>query len=132
MPRCGDQHIWMCVERSGAMSEKVPCTVCGVMILVATAQSNGGQCMPCKQGTRKTIDNARLQYAERKKAEANPSPETKHWRWLVRQVRDGGFDGLSPENQLYFAVCLLEGEIYNGGFEQYFHNSSANYFAQAL
>jgi hypothetical protein len=33
---------------------------------------------------------------------------------------------------MYFAACLLEGEIYNGGFDQYFHNSSADYYAHAV
>jgi hypothetical protein len=30
---------------------------------------------------------------------------------------------------MYFAVGLLEGEVYNGGFHQYFFNSSGSYYA---
>ena len=33
---------------------------------------------------------------------------------------------------MYFAACLLEGEIYNGGFDQYFCNSSADFYLDAV
>jgi hypothetical protein len=42
-----------------------------------------------------------------------------------------GFDGLSHPQKLYFAVGLLEGEVYNGGFQQYFFNDSGSYYAYA-
>lgn len=45
---------------------------------------------------------------------------------------DAGFGGLSEPEQLYFAVNLLEREVYNGGFDQYFHNSSSDYYALVL
>lgn len=116
------------------MSEKVACEACGAMILPSTAEANGGVCMPCKRGDRGNIESAKLRYAERKKAEANPEPATLHWRWLVNQAyrTPEGFAGLSTENQNYFAAFLLEGEVYNGGFDQYFHNSSANHYADAI
>ncbi|MBV8408626.1 MAG: DUF4375 domain-containing protein [Alphaproteobacteria bacterium] len=104
------------------------------MILPSTAAANGGMCVPCKRGFRKDIEEGKLRYEERKRAQANPDPATKHWRWLVGQVyrSPGGFAGLSEENRTYFAVCLLEGEIYNGGFHQYFLNSSGDHYAVAL
>jgi hypothetical protein len=116
------------------MSERVACTACGALILLSTAEANSGLCAPCKGGYRKNIEDGKRQREERKKAEANPDPATKHWRWLVKQVyhSPGGFAGLSAENQMYFAACLLEGEIYNGGFDQYFSNSSADYYAHAV
>lgn len=116
------------------MIAKVACEACGAMILPSTAEVNGGVCMPCKRGDRGNIEAAKIRYAERKRAQANPDPATLHWRWLVKQVHHspGGFAGLSAENQYYFAACLLEGEVYNGGFEQYFHNSSADHYADAI
>jgi hypothetical protein len=113
------------------MSEKVACTACGAMILPSTAMANGGLCTPCKRGFRTRIEEGKRRQAERKAAQANPDPATKHWRWLVRQAPDG-LAGLSAENRTYFAVCLLEGEVYNGGFHQYFNNSSGGYYADAL
>ena len=116
------------------MSEKVACEACGAMILLSTAEANGGVCMPCKRGDRGNIEAAKTRYAERKKAEANPDPATLHWRWLVKQVHHslGGFAGLSAENQNYFAACLLEGEVYHGGFDHYFHDSPADHYADAV
>jgi hypothetical protein len=116
------------------MSEKIACTACGVLILRSTAAENGGLCIPCKRGNRRNIEDGKLRNAERKKAAANPDPATRHWRWLVNQVyrTDDGFAALSTENQLYFAAVQLEGEVYNGGFEQYFRNSSGDYYASAV
>jgi hypothetical protein len=39
---------------------------------------------------------------------------------------------LSEAEKLYFAVQLLEGEVYNGGFDQYFFNSSGSYYRYAV
>lgn len=39
---------------------------------------------------------------------------------------------LSAEEQRYFAVGLLEGEIYNEGFDQFFSNSSGDYYQLAV
>jgi hypothetical protein len=111
------------------MNEKVACTACGVMVLPSTAATNGGLCTPCKRGFRRNIEEGKQRYAERKLAQANPEPATKHWRWLVNEV---SCSELSAENQNYFAVCLLEGEVYNGGFHQFFNNSSGNYYADAM
>jgi hypothetical protein len=32
----------------------------------------------------------------------------------------------------YFAVCCFDGELYNGGFDQFFANSSGSYYQHAL
>jgi hypothetical protein len=53
-----------------------------------------------------------------------PDAAADHYLWLIKEaaLSDDGFDGLSAENQRYFAVRLLEAEVYNGGFDQYlFH-----------
>jgi hypothetical protein len=121
-------------ERLENVGEKIPCTECGKMILPSTAEANGGLCAPCKRGFRKNIEDGKVRQAEQKQARANPDPATRYWRSLVKQVSHspGGFAGLSAENQTYFAVCLLEGEVYNGGFHQYFDNSSGDYYTDAM
>lgn len=116
------------------MSEKVACTDCGAHILATTAAANGGLCMPCKKGFRKNLEDGKRRAAERKQSRDNPDPATRHWRSLVDQVwrTPGGFAALSRANQTYFAICLLEGEVYNGGFDQFFSNSSGDYYEEAL
>jgi hypothetical protein len=115
-------------------SKKIACTACGSLILPATVAEHGGLCTPCNRGTRKQIEDGKLYHAARKKAEATADPARDHWRWLLRQVHETpqGFVGLSAENQNYFAIWLLEGEIYNGGFDQYFCNGSADYYTHAV
>jgi hypothetical protein len=114
------------------MSEKVACTACGAQILASTAADNGGLCTPCKGGYRHKIEEGKRQRAADKIAQANPDPITQHWRWLVGEVAGYRFPVLSPENQIFFATTLLEGEVYNGGFLQFFHNSSGDYYAYAV
>ena len=110
---------------------RVSCPSCGVKILPDTAEKNGGLCMPCKGGYRKNIEASKKFHEQQKKEQE--SPARKHWIWLVNQVHksEAGFTGLSQPNKLFFAACLLEGEVYNGGFDQYFFNSSADYYTYA-
>jgi hypothetical protein len=88
--------------------------------------------MPCKGGYRKNIEASKVRYEEEKKY--RDTAEHKHWRWLVDQVykSEDGFTKLSLENRLFFATNLVIGEVYNGGFDQYFYNSSADYFNFAV
>ncbi|MFZ3185952.1 MAG: DMP19 family protein [Pseudomonas sp.] len=114
------------------MTQREACKACGSMILIATAEKNEGLCVPCKRGYRKDIEASKVRYQAEKKARG--LPDRKHWVWLVNEACKipNGFDGLTSENQLYFAACLVEGEVYNGGFDQYFHNSAADHYAYAL
>ena len=86
--------------------------------------------MACKQGIRKHIESARVYYQQQRL----PDPFRDYWRDLVRSVHDtpDGFYRLSPQEQTYFSVCLLDGEVYNGGMHQFFYNSSGDHYAEAL
>jgi hypothetical protein len=86
--------------------------------------------MPCKGGYRKSIEASKVRREEEKRYTA----EYKHWLSLVDQVHNAneGFARLTRENQLFFATNVVIGEVYNGGFDQYFHNSSADYFYFAV
>lgn len=109
--------------------EKIPCSECGALILPTTAESTGGICMACKQGIRKSMDASRAYYESLK--EYDPFREL--WKSLVgRSSNDPSLAQLSSDEQRYFAVNLLEGEVYNGGFDQFFWNSSGDHYHLAV
>ena len=114
------------------MSEKVPCSKCGAPILLSTVSKTNGLCMPCKGGYRDSLEARKREiHAER---EADRTDRYRRlWLSLVQQVHysPDGFDGLSHPQELYFAIGCLEGDVYNGGFHQYFFNSSGSYYAYA-
>jgi hypothetical protein len=113
------------------MSDKVSCKSCGVMILESTAQRTSGMCMPCKNGYREHIENARAYYAGERELDAH-SPSRALWRDLVERVHKGsGFESLSEDEKLYFAMSVLCGEVYNGGFVQFFDNTSGEHYRSA-
>jgi hypothetical protein len=99
-------------------------------MLATTAARTGGLCMACKQGIRQHIESAKVYYQDLRQ----PDPFRDYWTALVHRVHDtpDGFYRLSPHEQTYFSVCLLDGEVYNGGMHQFFHNSSGDYYAEAL
>lgn len=112
------------------MPEKIPCTTCGAMIVPDTARKNGGRCMPCLRGTRERIEQAK---ADRLKERAC-DPQRELWTQLVDRVHasEQGFASLSRDEKTYYAVSVLEGEVYNGGMHQFFSNSSGALYAEAL
>ena len=114
------------------MDEKVPCSKCGAPILVSTAARTSGLCRPCKGGYRESMEAARRLYREESERDRT-DPFRKLWLSLVQQVHYSsiGFDGLSHAEKLYFAVGCLEGDVYNGGFHQYFFNDAGSYYAFA-
>jgi hypothetical protein len=110
------------------VGQKVPCSKCGVPILEATSLRTDGLCMPCKGGYRESLEKSKRQIQEERERNLT-DPYRKLWVSLVEKVHHTpiGFDGLSHAEKLYFAACLLEGEVCNGGFEQYFFNDSGSY-----
>jgi hypothetical protein len=115
------------------VSDRVACSACGAQILATTAAKTGGFCMPCQGNYRQNIEASRKRIQDDKAYRA--SPEWKYWEALARRVYqddEGGFFRLSLEEQKYFAARVLVGEVYNGGFHQYFWNSSADYYARAM
>ena len=114
------------------MSQRIPCSRCGELILPETATRNGGLCMPCKGNFREQIEAGKRRREQDRIYEQ--SPERKYWLDLVRRVykTSQGFGGLSQAEKTYFAISCLIGEVYNGGFEQFFSNSSGELYALAL
>jgi hypothetical protein len=111
---------------------KVKCAQCGAFILEGTAAETGGFCMPCKTGRRGSINQAKLRAQE--KWESKSDPLVRLWRDLVWRAHhtQGGFDGLSEPEKQFYAVGTLDGDVCNGGFSQYFFNSSASHYDYAV
>lgn len=112
--------------------ETTECSACGNPMLVRTAERYEGKCVPCAKGYREDLERARVFNEEQERLENEP--DFLFWKSLCKRVDNPalGFDSLPAPEKLYFAVCLLEGEIYNGGFDQYFTNSYADYFDYAV
>jgi hypothetical protein len=88
--------------------------------------------MPCKRGTRAQLEAAKLRREQERAYEQ--SAERKYWLDLVHRVYETpeGFDGLAVSERVYYAVCCLMGEVYNGGFDQFFSNSTGSLYGYAL
>jgi hypothetical protein len=112
------------------MADRIPCTACGALILPTTAESTGGLCMPCKQGTRQQIEQSKRYYDQQKQYD----PFRELWKSLVHRVYDAadGYEGLTSDERLYFAVGVLDGDVYNGGMYQFFSNSSGSLYRDAV
>ncbi len=89
--------------------------------------------MPCKLGIRDSIEAGKKWNDEQREWDLH-DPYRKLWLRLVHRVYEtsGGFDRLSEPEKKYFAVISLEGEVFNGGFDQYFFNDSASYYIYAV
>ena len=114
------------------MTQRVPCPQCGAQILQETAAKNNGLCMPCKGGYRKRIEQG-IKHRERER-EYEQSAERKYWIALINRIFKSphGFADLSHQEQIYYAVSCLIGEVHNGGFDQFFSNSSGELYGAAL
>lgn len=113
--------------------EKLPCSQCAVSILSRTAERNGGLCVPCAKGTRATLEADRLRYrAERERLRTDPFRI--YWSSLLARVHatEDGYSRLPTAERHYFSVALVDGEVQNGGFGQYFYNSSSDHYQDAV
>lgn len=88
--------------------------------------------MPCKGGYRKQVEEGKIQ-REREQVYAQ-SAERKYWLALIDRVfkTSQGIAGLSQPEKTYYAVSCLIGEVYNGGFDQFFSNCSGELYGLAL
>jgi uncharacterized protein DUF4375 len=107
-----------------SMTERAQCRQCGASILQSTADRTSGLCMPCKGGYRDRIEAGKRYWAEERAY--RQSPRAKYWTSLVHRVykTEAGFEGLAAEERTYYALSVLVGEVFNGGFHQFFSNSS--------
>ncbi len=90
----------------------------------------------------KTEDNLSLHIANWHSDESNKKqgnskqtdPAKLLWQELVHRIfkTPDGFQGLSESEKRYFAVNILIGEVYNGGFHQFFFNNSGSYYKYVI
>lgn len=85
--------------------------------------------MPCRGGYRERIEEGKQQ--REKDREYAKSPEARYWRDLVSRALPDTSVLVGPE-RTYFAVSCLIGEVYNGGFDQFFSNSAGELYEDAL
>jgi len=114
------------------MTDKVPCKECKALILPSTAARTDGLCMACKNGIRQNIERSKEYYKKERQLDKT-CPFRAFWRDLVSRVYDEshGFHTLTNEEKTYYAVNCLSGEVYNGGFVQYFDNSAGEHYKYA-
>lgn len=84
--------------------------------------------MACKQGVRESIEKSKEYY--RKLKEYDPYREL--WISLVKREIENGFDSLTKEEKIYFSVNVFDREVCNGGMDQFFWNSSGNFYAEVI
>lgn len=91
------------------LTEKVPCVECGKPVVVKFAQMKEGQCLQCS---------------------LKRNPFYLLYDKLIKRVHGpaGSFDALSENEKLYYTLSLFRNEINNGGFHQFFFNSSGSYY----
>jgi Domain of unknown function (DUF4375) len=96
-------------DKERELSEKVPCAECGRPVSATLASGRNGLCLRCS---------------------AKRSPCFLLYASLIERVchSPGGFDELSDAEKLYYALTLFQNEINNGGFHQFFFNSSGSYY----
>src|SRR5258708_37403254 len=102
------------------MTDRIPCSECGALILPLTAERTGGLCRPCKGGFRQHIEASKHQNEQRRRYLETPVGK------LSQSLNDRvnktpqGFAGLSENEQRFYAIFVLDFEVRSGGFHQYF------------
>lgn len=104
------------------MIDRVPCSECGALILQSTAARTGGLCRPCLGGYRRGIEEGKRVHAE--ETAYRSSPAGRYWADLAIRgsAHPAGFETLPDQEKALYAVRLLIGEAYRGGFYQYFES----------
>ena len=92
--------------------------------------------MPCVRGNTLSIEQRRAQQQQAREAERafRESPERRYWLALVKRVYDEaqGLDSLLPSERVYYLAHVLSGEVHNGGFDQFFTNSSGDRYLDTV
>jgi len=90
-------------------SEKVPCVECGKPVSAKLAQRREGRCLHC---------------------DLKRNPFFLLSKSLIERVHGpgGSFESLSESEKFYYSLDLFQGEVNNGGFHQFFFNSSGSYY----
>ena len=107
-------------------TERVPCTKCGAMILTATANKTGGICMPCKNGTRESMEIAK-KLREKEKTD----PFILLFESLKNRVIEKGLASLNEAEGKFYAISVLFSDLYRGAVQLFFEVNSFDLQKQA-
>jgi hypothetical protein len=135
------------------------CAECGALILIATAAANDGRCVPCANGTRQQVEQAKVRAREERDSRtrnrealdrirgkdqpvladfaAEEDPMSVLWPHLVDVVYRGEpkietLDALMPAARVIYLAGVFDGEVMNGGIHQFFTNSSGRNVRETL
>jgi endogenous inhibitor of DNA gyrase (YacG/DUF329 family) len=98
----------LCPSCSLKHEETVPCRECGKPVSVKLAKKKGDVCLECR---------------------LKRNPFFVLYASLIDRVCNAdGFQSLSEIEQTYYALTLFQNEVNNGGFHQFFFNSSGSYY----
>ena len=124
-----------------AAPEKVPCTACGKPVSANQSAKTGGLCILCsiKLEEKVACQECGKQVSAKLAAKRNGlclhcnakrNPFFVLYSSLIDRVchASGGFGALSDAEKLYYALTLFQNEVNNGGFHQFFFNSSGSYY----
>ena len=142
--------------------DKIPCTGCGTLILPRTSEKNNGLCIPCSRGhvtvcvkcggravkTIITESAPELCYNCFKKSKAEKPQlglddiakiqdpkkgceELDTWIWN-NSLEDDQFNENPQAIKEYIALWWMDGEVYNGGFNQFLSNYTGRHVPDAL
>lgn len=124
-------------------TETIPCAECGKPVSKVVARERSGLCLSCvikhvekvlcaECGKPTSARLARMRNGLCGRCSARRNPFFVLGMSLVDRVwssPDGsGFATLSGDEKLYYAMTLLQDEVNNGGFHQFFFNSSGSYY----
>ena len=116
--------------------DRLLCVRCGDSIHPDTASRNAGLCIPCTRGNQLTTEQRNENHRKQREEERArlESPQYKYWSSLISRVYgdDGGFGSLQHGDRLYYLINVLTGEVHNGGFDQFFSNSSGDHYAETV
>lgn len=123
------------------LEEKVPCAECGEPVSVAKARERNGLSFTCNLKHQEKVPCAECgkpvpakQAAKRQgfclHCSLKRNPFFVLYSSLVERVyrSPAGFAAFSDEERLYYAMTLFQNEVNNGGFHQFFFNSSGSYY----
>jgi Domain of unknown function (DUF4375) len=117
-------------------TQRLLCTRCGDSIHPDTAAANNGLCLPCVRGNMRSIQERQEEQRQRREADRadEQSPERLYWLALVRRVygEGRGLEALPHGDRLYWLISVLSGEVHNGGFDQFFSNSSGDLYQETV
>jgi endogenous inhibitor of DNA gyrase (YacG/DUF329 family) len=123
------------------VDEKVPCAECGQPVSAVMARQRNGLCFDCRRKHEEKVACAECGKPVSAKlaikrdglclqCHAKRNPFFVLAVGLIDRVCNtpGGFDTLSDAEKLYYALTLFQNEVNNGGFHQFFFNSSGAYY----